>query len=41
MLRLEYRYNNYGKKKATTEEKLTREVSYSTNDIRLGIAYKF
>ena len=41
MLRLEYRYNNYGKKKATTEENLTREVSYSTNDIRLGIAYKF
>lgn len=40
MLRLEYRYNNYGEEKNIGDSYL-RHVSYSTNHLRIGVAYKF
>ncbi|ETS17602.1 hypothetical protein Q648_00116 [Bartonella quintana JK 12] len=38
LLRAEYRYSGFGKKKFA-KEKL--EVNYKTNDFRIGVAYKF
>lgn len=38
IVRAEYRYSDFGKKKFA-KEKL--EVSYKTNDFRVGVAYKF
>ncbi|WP_208432654.1 porin [Bartonella taylorii] len=38
LLRAEYRYSDFGKKKF---EKDDSEVSYKTNDFRVGVAYKF
>ncbi|EJF81408.1 Opacity protein and related surface antigens [Candidatus Bartonella washoeensis] len=38
LLRAEYRYSDFGKKKFA-KEKL--EISYKTNDFRVGVAYKF
>ncbi len=39
LLRAEYRYSDYGKKKFFgTEEK---EYNFKTNDFRVGVAYKF
>lgn len=40
LLRAEYRYNDYGKKTSTIEN-LDFERKLSSNNIRLGIAYKF
>lgn len=40
LLRAEYRYNDYGKK-TTDIGNLNVERKLSTNDLRLGIAYKF
>ncbi|OLL56124.1 porin family protein [Bartonella henselae] len=38
LLRAEYRYSDFGKKKFA-KEKL--EINYKTNDFRVGVAYKF
>ncbi|WP_375701575.1 outer membrane protein, partial [Bartonella sp. AA81SXKL] len=38
LLRAEYRYSDFGKKKF---EKEGSELSYKTNDFRVGVAYKF
>ncbi|GAA4663230.1 hypothetical protein GCM10023262_09390 [Bartonella pachyuromydis] len=38
LLRAEYRYSDYGKKKFFAEEK---EYYFKTNDFRVGVAYKF
>ncbi|WP_208440291.1 outer membrane protein [Bartonella raoultii] len=38
LLRAEYRYSDYGKKKFINN---THEFSYKTNDFRVGVAYKF
>ncbi|KEC55770.1 porin [Bartonella koehlerae] len=38
LLRAEYRYSDFGKKKF---EKDGSELSYKTNDFRVGVAYKF
>ncbi|WP_273759896.1 outer membrane protein [Bartonella sp. ML70XJBT.G] len=38
LLRAEYRYSDYGKKKFMNN---THEFSYKTNDFRVGVAYKF
>ncbi|EJF80780.1 hypothetical protein MCO_00012 [Bartonella sp. DB5-6] len=38
LLRAEYRYSDYGKKKF---EKDDAEFNYKTNDFRVGVAYKF
>ncbi|GAA5098378.1 hypothetical protein GCM10023260_08840 [Bartonella acomydis] len=38
LLRAEYRYSVYSKKKFNRDG---NEVSYKTNDLRVGIAYKF
>ncbi|WP_019219902.1 outer membrane protein [Bartonella florencae] len=38
LLRAEYRYSGYGKKKFFTEKK---EYNFSSNDFRVGVAYKF
>ncbi|WP_332065375.1 outer membrane protein [Bartonella sp. CB189] len=38
ILRAEYRYSDFGKKKF---EENAYEVSYKTNDFRVGVAYKF
>lgn len=38
MLRAEYRYSDYGKKKFANEK---LEIKYRTNDVRVGVAYKF
>ncbi|WP_019219901.1 outer membrane protein [Bartonella florencae] len=38
LLRAEYRYSDYGKKKFDRDG---NEVSYKTNDLRVGVAYKF
>ncbi|WP_455477181.1 outer membrane protein [Bartonella sp. B41] len=38
VLRAEYRYSDFGKKKFSKEN---LEVSYKTNDFRVGVAYKF
>ncbi|ETS07617.1 porin [Bartonella henselae] len=38
LLRAEYRYSDFGKKKF---EKKGSELSYKTNDFRVGVAYKF
>lgn len=40
LLRLEYRYTDYGKKNFGLNDLDTRG-SFKTNDIRLGVAYKF
>ncbi|WP_208441293.1 outer membrane protein [Bartonella raoultii] len=38
LLRAEYRYSDYGKKKYFND---TKELQYKTNDFRVGVAYKF
>ncbi|WP_375623097.1 outer membrane protein [Bartonella sp. TT119HLJHH] len=38
LLRAEYRYSDYGKKKFFAKEK---EYNFRTNDFRVGVAYKF
>ncbi|PIT70815.1 outer membrane protein [Bartonella tribocorum] len=38
LLRAEYRYSDFGKKKFAND---TREFNYKTNDFRVGVAYKF
>ncbi|WP_208442595.1 outer membrane protein, partial [Bartonella raoultii] len=38
LLRAEYRYSDYGKKKYFKD---TAELQYRTNDFRVGVAYKF
>ncbi|WP_336278841.1 outer membrane protein [Bartonella sp. CB175] len=38
ILRAEYRYSDFGKKKFSNDK---YEVSYKTNDFRVGVAYKF
>ncbi|UNF29337.1 porin family protein [Bartonella krasnovii] len=38
LLRAEYRYSDYGKKKYFKD---TAELQYKTNDFRVGVAYKF
>ncbi|MBX4335504.1 outer membrane protein [Bartonella raoultii] len=38
IVRAEYRYSDFGKKKFTKEK---FEISYKTNDFRVGVAYKF
>ncbi|WP_142415871.1 outer membrane protein [Bartonella massiliensis] len=38
LLRAEYRYSDFGKKKFAND---TREFHYKTNDFRVGVAYKF
>ncbi|QEE08557.1 porin family protein [Bartonella kosoyi] len=38
LLRAEYRYSDYGKKKFFAKEK---EYNFKTNDFRVGVAYKF
>ncbi|EJF83615.1 outer membrane protein [Bartonella rattimassiliensis] len=38
LLRAEYRYSDFGKKKFANDE---YEFSYKTNDFRVGVAYKF
>ncbi|WP_273720105.1 MULTISPECIES: outer membrane protein [unclassified Bartonella] len=38
LLRAEYRYSDFGKKKFANN---TQEFSYKTNDFRVGVAYKF
>ncbi|WP_375624594.1 MULTISPECIES: outer membrane protein [unclassified Bartonella] len=38
LLRAEYRYSDFGKKKFADD---TREFNYKTNDFRVGVAYKF
>ncbi|WP_273756001.1 outer membrane protein [Bartonella sp. MM73XJBT] len=38
LLRAEYRYSDYGKKKFFAQEK---EYNFKTNDFRVGVAYKF
>ncbi|GAA5098394.1 outer membrane protein [Bartonella acomydis] len=38
LLRAEYRYSDYGKKKFFAKEK---EYNFNTNDFRVGVAYKF
>ncbi|MCZ2328097.1 outer membrane protein [Bartonella sp. F02] len=38
ILRTEYRYSDFGKKKFVKD---TLEINYKTNDFRVGIAYKF
>ncbi|WP_375618014.1 MULTISPECIES: outer membrane protein [unclassified Bartonella] len=38
LLRAEYRYSDFGKKKFAQD---TREFNYKTNDFRVGVAYKF
>ncbi|WP_254493682.1 outer membrane protein [Bartonella sp. B1099] len=38
LLRAEYRYSDYGKKKYFND---TEELQYKTNDFRVGVAYKF
>lgn len=40
LLRTEYRYSDYGKK-TDTADNFTAERRYSSNNVRLGIAYKF
>lgn len=37
ILRAEYRYSDFGKKKF--KDKI--ELKYKTNDLRIGVAYKF
>ncbi|WP_455478908.1 porin [Bartonella sp. B10] len=38
IMRAEYRYSDFGKKKFAHD---THEISYKTNDFRVGVAYKF
>ncbi|WP_455474303.1 outer membrane protein [Bartonella sp. B30(2025)] len=38
IMRAEYRYSDYGKKKLARDK---YDISYKTNDFRVGIAYKF
>ncbi|WP_455466537.1 outer membrane protein [Bartonella sp. B39] len=38
IVRAEYRYSDYGKKKLANEKV---EINYKTNDFRVGVAYKF
>ncbi|WP_455482616.1 porin [Bartonella sp. B35(2025)] len=38
IMRAEYRYSDFGKKKFARD---THEISYKTNDFRVGVAYKF
>lgn len=41
ILRLEYRYTDFGKQKIATEDNVKFSNKLSSNDIRLGVAYKF
>lgn len=41
ILRLEYRYTDYGKKEFDFGEGVGIEDKFKTNEVRLGIAYKF
>lgn len=41
LLRLEYRYSDYGNKSNSYNEVLKLKTKFKTNDIRAGIAYKF
>ncbi|MCL8000086.1 porin family protein [Brucella sp. 21LCYQ03] len=42
ILRLEYRYSDYGKKNYTVvDDVLTARNKFKTNEVRLGVAYKF
>ncbi|MDT6940718.1 porin family protein [Brucella pseudogrignonensis] len=42
ILRLEYRYSDYGKKNySVVDDVLTARNKFKTNEVRLGVAYKF
>lgn len=41
LLRFEYRYTDLGSKNFSFEDTLKHETSYKTNDVRVGVAYKF
>ncbi len=41
ILRLEYRYTDYGKKDYNFDTSYNTENKFKTNEVRLGVAYKF
>lgn len=41
LVRLEYRYSDYGKKDFTLSNDRNATIKYNTHDVRVGVAYKF